>query len=32
MKILLTNPSTKIPSNEKYERFFIKAGSRWPGQ
>lgn len=30
MKVLLANPATRVPINEKCERFFIKAGSRWP--
>lgn len=30
MKILLANPATRIIINDKYEKFFIKAGSRWP--
>lgn len=30
MKVLLANPATRVSLNEKYERFFIKAGSRWP--
>lgn len=30
MKILLANPATRIPIDDKYERFLIKAGSRWP--
>lgn len=30
MKILLANPATKASYNDGYERFFIKAGSRWP--
>lgn len=30
MKVLFANPATRVPINEKYERFFIKAGSRWP--
>lgn len=30
MKILLTNPATRVPLDANYERFFIKAGSRWP--
>lgn len=30
MKVLLANPATRVTLDEKYERFFIKAGSRWP--
>lgn len=30
MKILLANPATRVSVDDKYERFFIKAGSRWP--
>jgi len=30
MKILLANPATRVALDDKYERFFIKAGSRWP--
>ncbi len=30
MKILLTNPATRVSIDKKRERYFIKAGSRWP--
>ncbi len=30
MKILLANPSYKISLDDKYEKYFIRAGSRWP--
>jgi radical SAM superfamily enzyme YgiQ (UPF0313 family)/glycosyltransferase involved in cell wall biosynthesis len=30
MKILLTNPPYKYPINNKYEKYFIRSGSRWP--
>jgi anaerobic magnesium-protoporphyrin IX monomethyl ester cyclase len=30
MKILLANPPYRIDIDEKTERFFIRAGSRWP--
>lgn len=30
MKVLLANPATRVIIDNKYERFFIKAGSRWP--
>ena len=30
MKIILTNPATRVAINKEYERYFIKAGSRWP--
>ena len=30
MKIYLINPATRVELNPKKERFFIKAGSRWP--
>ncbi len=30
MKILLANPATREPISKTKERFFIKAGSRWP--
>ena len=30
MKVLLANPSYKISIDNKKERFFIRAGSRWP--
>lgn len=30
MKILLANPPFRVSINEKEERFFIRAGSRWP--
>ena len=30
MKILLVNPASRIPIDDKRERYFIKAGSRWP--
>lgn len=30
MRVLLANPATRIPIDDKYERFLIKAGSRWP--
>lgn len=30
MKILLTNPATREPLKSDRERYFIKAGSRWP--
>jgi len=30
MKILLANPATRIEIDERRERYFIKAGSRWP--
>ncbi|NOX48572.1 MAG: hypothetical protein GXO89_16515 [Chlorobi bacterium] len=30
MRILLANPATRTPIDKTYERFYIKAGSRWP--
>jgi len=30
MKILLANPPYRVSINDKEERFFIRAGSRWP--
>lgn len=30
MKILLANPSCKQSISKKYERYYIRAGSRWP--
>ncbi len=30
MKILLANPPYKIKLNNRYERYFVRAGSRWP--
>ncbi|HPN96153.1 MAG TPA: radical SAM protein [Candidatus Moranbacteria bacterium] len=30
MKILLANPPYRVSLNEREERFFIRAGSRWP--
>jgi anaerobic magnesium-protoporphyrin IX monomethyl ester cyclase len=30
MKILLTNPLYKQEINRKYERYYIRSGSRWP--
>lgn len=30
MKVLLTNPATVVSIDGNHERFFIKAGSRWP--
>jgi radical SAM superfamily enzyme YgiQ (UPF0313 family) len=30
MKVLLANPATRISLSNKLERYFIKAGSRWP--
>jgi radical SAM superfamily enzyme YgiQ (UPF0313 family) len=30
MKILLVNPSYKQDINRKYERYYIRSGSRWP--
>jgi len=30
MKILLANPPCKISINKNYEKYFIRAGSRWP--
>ena len=30
MRVLLANPATRESIDGKYERFFIKAGSRWP--
>lgn len=30
MRVLLANPATRVSIDGKYERFFIKAGSRWP--
>jgi len=30
MKILLLNPPYRVKINNKYERFFVRAGSRWP--
>lgn len=30
MRILLANPATRVAIDEAHERFFIKAGSRWP--
>lgn len=30
MKILLVNPPYKIDLNDKTERYFVRAGSRWP--
>lgn len=30
MKILLINPAFKYSINEKYERYFVRSGSRWP--
>jgi radical SAM superfamily enzyme YgiQ (UPF0313 family) len=29
-KVLLVNPSYKIPIGTKYEKYFIRSGSRWP--
>ena len=30
MKILLLNPPYRIKVNDKYEKYFVRAGSRWP--
>lgn len=30
MNVLLANPPCRIDIDEKYERFFVRAGSRWP--
>lgn len=30
MKLLLANPSYKYSINRRYERYFIRSGSRWP--
>lgn len=30
MRVVLANPATRIAIDEKWERYFIKAGSRWP--
>ena len=30
MKILLTNPPTKLAIDSKREKYFVRAGSRWP--
>lgn len=30
MKVLLLNPPYRVKVNNKYERFFVRAGSRWP--
>lgn len=30
MKVLLANPSCKEDINRKYERYYIRSGSRWP--
>jgi len=30
MKVLLINPSCKQDINKKYERYYIRSGSRWP--
>lgn len=30
MKILLANPPCRISINNRYERYFVRAGSRWP--
>ncbi len=30
MKILLANPLTTVSSSHSYEKYFIRAGSRWP--
>lgn len=30
MKLLLTNPACKYPINNRYEKYFIRSGSRWP--
>ncbi|MDD5687890.1 MAG: radical SAM protein [Elusimicrobia bacterium] len=30
MKVLLANPPCKYEINSKYEKYFIRAGSRWP--
>ncbi len=30
MKLLLANPSFKHSINKKYERYFVRSGSRWP--
>lgn len=30
MKVVLVNPPFKKPVNQKYERYFVRAGSRWP--
>jgi anaerobic magnesium-protoporphyrin IX monomethyl ester cyclase len=30
MTILITNIPTQIPLKKGYEKYFIKAGSRWP--
>lgn len=30
MKVLLANPPTKFKINNKYEKYFVRAGSRWP--
>ena len=30
MKVLVANPATRESISETKERFFIKAGSRWP--
>ncbi len=30
MKVLLANPATRVEIDERHERYFIKAGSRWP--
>ena len=30
MKVFFENPATREEINNRFERFFIKAGSRWP--
>lgn len=30
MKIILANPSCKLDLGKKYEKYYIRAGSRWP--
>ncbi len=30
MRLLLANPSYKYPVNNRYEKYFIRSGSRWP--
>lgn len=30
MKVILANPATRVAIDDEYERYFIKAGSRWP--
>jgi len=30
MKFLLANPSFKYPINNRFEKYFIRSGSRWP--